>query len=152
MLKPPSKQCRTKVDEFSRRLPHFVFSRQDQTILAMDRHGKTSLPNHQTGHIPNIIKQTLLQHESTMSFFEMAHTSKHFLDTETNLRFMILSKCNGRTLFILPKLSVFTSDQYWTQSRLATPAICLPWFMLLMKNRQAKSVDTQTHFCRLIIT
>jgi len=62
---------REKKDEFSRNLPHFVFSRQHPTILAMDRHGVTSTPNDRTGFIPSIIKKTLLQHEQTMSVFEI---------------------------------------------------------------------------------
>jgi hypothetical protein len=37
----------------------------------MDRHGKTCLPNNRTGFIPGIIKKTLLQHESNMSYFEI---------------------------------------------------------------------------------
>ena len=37
----------------------------------MDRHGKTSVPDDRTGCIPSIIKKTLLQHESTMSLFEI---------------------------------------------------------------------------------
>ena len=70
-LKPTAKVPRARIDEFTRRLPHFIFSRDDPTILAMDRHGKTNAPNNQTGHIPNIIKKTLMQHESEMSFFQI---------------------------------------------------------------------------------
>ena len=60
LQKPSTKRVREKKDEFSRQLPHFVFSRQDPTVLAMDRHGKTSIPNNRTGYIPSIIKKTLL--------------------------------------------------------------------------------------------
>jgi hypothetical protein len=62
---------REKKDEFSRNLPHFVFSRDHPTVLAMDRHGKTSLPDDRTGYIPSIIKKSLLQHETSMSVFEI---------------------------------------------------------------------------------
>ena len=58
-------------DKFSRQQPHFVFRREDPTILAMDRHGRTSIPNHRTGFIPSIIKKTLLQHESAMTYFAL---------------------------------------------------------------------------------
>jgi Plavaka transposase len=71
LLQPPLKNAREKKDAFTRNLPHFVFTREDTTVLAMDRHGKTSLPNNRTGNIPSIIKKTLLQHESTMSSFEI---------------------------------------------------------------------------------
>jgi hypothetical protein len=71
ILNPPARRKRQNKDEFSRRLPHFVFSRQDSTVLAMDRHGKTSPPNSRTGCIPSIVKKTLLQHESAMSYFEI---------------------------------------------------------------------------------
>jgi hypothetical protein len=37
--------------------PHFVFTRDNPTILAMDRHGKTEAPNQRTGFVPNIVKK-----------------------------------------------------------------------------------------------
>jgi hypothetical protein len=58
-------------NRFSRRLPHFVFSRANPTVKAVSRHGKTSTPDDITGTIPGIVKRTLLVSEPHMNDFEI---------------------------------------------------------------------------------
>jgi hypothetical protein len=58
-------------DRFARQLPHFVFSRTNQVVKAMTRHGKVTSTNETTGTICPIIKKTLLHSEPHMADFEI---------------------------------------------------------------------------------
>jgi hypothetical protein len=137
-MKPTTtRNPRENKDRFSRKLPHFVFSRDDPTVLAMDRHGKTSVPDTRTGCIPSIIKKTLLQHESTMSFFEVYN--KAVLRDGSYVRAFPMYR--NETPFY-----DFVQVQ-WEESSYPAKVVC---FYKKSSDASDVSVDDGTHLCALV--